>query len=73
MESFQKLHEWHQTKVGLVVFGLLELVLAYIIGSKAIDTANLWEYALTILLIIGAIHNFVKAIILTSGKGKKRS
>lgn len=69
MDSIQKLHVWHQTKVGLVVFGLLELVIAYILGSIAIDTANLWAYAITILLVAGAIHNFVKAV---THKGDKR-
>lgn len=72
MDSLQKLHQWHQARTGLVAFGLLELAAAYIVGSKAIDTANLWEYALAILFLLGVIHNFVKAIIYKSDKGSQK-
>jgi hypothetical protein len=53
-----KLHKWHQTKRGLFIFGLAELLAAYLIGSRALDTGSLIEYFLAVVLFIGALHNF---------------
>lgn len=57
-----KLHKWHQTKRGLLIFGLIELLAAYLIGSRAIDTGSLIEYFLTFVFLIGALHNFSRLI-----------
>jgi hypothetical protein len=45
-----------------VTFGIIELALAYALVSRAIDTGSLWQYGLGVLLAIGAIQNFVKAV-----------
>lgn len=57
-----KLHKWHQTKRGLAVFGLIELVAAYLLGSRALDTGSLIEYFLATVLFVGALHNFFRLI-----------
>jgi len=57
-----KLHKWHQTKRGLLIFGLIELLAAYLMGSRAIDTGSLIEYGLAIVFFVGAIHNFAKLV-----------
>ena len=55
----QTIDKWHKTRQGHIVFGLLELGLAYIIASLAIDTGSLLQYAVAIILFAGAIQNFV--------------
>lgn len=56
------LHSWHQTKLGLIVFTVLELGLVYGFASLAIDRGNLWWYILTLVFLIGALQNFIKLI-----------
>lgn len=58
----KKLHKWHQTRQGLLVFGLVELLAGYLVGSRAIDTGSLIEYFLAIVFFVGALHNFVRLI-----------
>lgn len=61
-KALKQLEAWHQTKRGLVFFGLLELVLAYLVGSNAINTGSWAQYAITLLLLVGGLHNFIKLI-----------
>ncbi len=57
-----KVHEFHKTKQGYLVFGLVELIAVYFVGSVALDTANMFIYALTVILFIGAVVNLVNAM-----------
>jgi hypothetical protein len=56
------LHKWHQTKLGLLVFGLIELAIAYGFASLAIDRGNLLYYLLTLIFLVGALQNIFKLI-----------
>lgn len=58
----KKLDVWHKTKLGFLIFGLLELSIAYGFASLAIDRGNLWYYLLALLFLVGALQNFVKLI-----------
>jgi hypothetical protein len=58
----EKIHNWHQTKTGLAVFALLELVGAYVFASWSINSGNLLDYLFTLLFLIGALQNFVKFV-----------
>ncbi|HSX27727.1 MAG TPA: hypothetical protein VLG25_03000 [Patescibacteria group bacterium] len=70
-ESTSKLEAWHRTKVGHTVFGTIELVLAYLIGSRAIDTGSWWEYFLTVFFLLGVAQNFTRLIgLVFKGNGK---
>ena len=64
---------WHKTKLGYAVMGVLELVLAYVLGSRAIDTGSMWQYLLAVILFIGSLHNFYQLIrsVVSKGHGKK--
>jgi hypothetical protein len=67
----KQLDKWHQTKPGLLVFGLLELALAYGFASLAIDRGNLWWYILTLVFLVGSLQNLFKLIgALLRGKHK---
>ncbi len=57
-----KLEQWHQTRTGLLVFGLVELAIAYGFASLAIDHGNLWWYLLTLIFLVGALQNLFKFI-----------
>jgi hypothetical protein len=57
-----KLHIWHQTRLGLLVFALVELVIAYVFASLAIDRGNLWWYLLTLIFFVGSLQNLFRLI-----------
>lgn len=58
----QKLAQWHNKKLGLLVFAVIELAIAYGFASWAIDSGNLWLYLLAIVFLIGFFQNLVKLI-----------
>ena len=58
----QKLNQWHQTKLGLIIFGLAELILAYSFASLAIDLGNFFYYFLTLFFLVGSLQNLFKLI-----------
>jgi F0F1-type ATP synthase membrane subunit a len=60
--NLQAIDKWHKTRVGHLTFGLFELLAVYLFASLAIDSGSLWQYAVTFLLFIGAIQNFVRVI-----------
>ncbi len=57
-----KIDAWHKTKPGLLLFGLVELAIAYGFASLSIDRGNLWWYLLTLIFLAGALQNIVKLI-----------
>ena len=68
-----KLVAWHKTKLGLFVFAVLELILAYTFVSLAIDKGNFLYYILTLALLFGCLQNIVKLIgKFTHGTHRKR-
>ena len=62
MKMIRKFDTWHQTKVGLLVMGLIELGVAYGFVSLSIDRGNLWWYLLTIIFFVGALQNLARLI-----------
>jgi hypothetical protein len=57
------LDKWHKTRVGLLTFGLVELLLAYGAASWAVDSGNFLVYAATIILLVGGLQNLTKLVI----------
>ncbi len=58
----EKLDRWHKTRLGLLVFALIELAITYGFASLAIDRGNLWWYLLTLIFLVGALQNFFKLL-----------
>jgi hypothetical protein len=58
----QKLDKWHKTKLGLLVFAIFELVIAYVFASLAIDRGNFLWYLLALIFLVGFLQNLVKLI-----------
>lgn len=68
----QDIDKFHQTKKGRLIFGGAELVLAYIVISRAIHTGSIWQYLLFALLLIGGANNLIKAFTLKNNVKAKR-
>ncbi len=62
MNLFKRSDNWLKTRKGFTTLGVVLLVLAYISGSRAIDTGSLWEYAIALLSLVGGVQNLVRAI-----------
>ena len=58
----KQLDRWHATKLGHMVFGLVELVLAYWFASLSVDRGNLWWYLLTLVFLVGTLRNLFALI-----------
>ena len=67
----KQLDKWHKTKTGLLVFGLIELALAYAFVSLSIDRGNFWWYLLTLLFLVGALQNLFR-FLGSFNNGKRR-
>ncbi len=58
----QRIEEFHKTKPGFAVFGLVELALSYSFISLALNSGNLLDYTLAVALFVGFVQNFAKLI-----------
>lgn len=57
-----KLDKWHKTRLGLLVFGVIELGVSYGFICLAIDRGNLWWYILSLIFLVGSLQNIVKLV-----------
>jgi hypothetical protein len=55
-----KLDNFHKTKSGYLLFGLIEMAAAYGFISLSIDRGNLCFYLLTLVFLVGALQNLLK-------------
>jgi hypothetical protein len=68
---FKQLDRWHKTRVGLFIFAIIELALAYMFVSLAIDKGSFLYYLLTLIFLVGGLQNIFK-LIGTFFHGKRR-
>lgn len=57
-----RLDSWHKTRQGYLTFGAVELLLCYVVASFAINNGSLLFYAAAIVLLYGAVRNFVLSV-----------
>jgi hypothetical protein len=57
-----KLDKWHKTRLGLLVFAILELAITYGFLSLSIDRGNFFWYLITLVFLVGFLQNFIKLI-----------
>jgi len=62
MKTLTQINQFHQTRPGLIVFGLVELGLAYLFASLAINSGSLWEWLLVLIFRVGTLQNFGRLI-----------
>lgn len=60
--NIEALDKFHKTRRGYFVFGLVELGVAYLFASLAIDSGDWWEYVLAIVFLFGFLQNFVRMV-----------
>lgn len=60
--NLERLDKFHKTRPGHLVFGLIELLMAYGFASWAIDTGNLLWWIATAFLLLGVAQNFIQAV-----------
>jgi hypothetical protein len=60
--SLQALDKFHKTRIGYVVFGLVELAMCYGFVDWAIDSGNLLWWAAVVILFVIALQDLVHAI-----------
>jgi hypothetical protein len=58
----QRVTEWHQKRIGLFVFAVIELTIAYGFASLSIDRGNLWWYLLTLVFLVGTLRNLLRLV-----------
>lgn len=69
----KQLDKWHRTKIGLLVFALFELAIAYGFASLSIDRGNPLYYLLAFIFLVGTLQNLTKLIgNISHGKHVKR-
>lgn len=68
--NLKQLDQFHKTRPGHVVFGLVELALAYLCASLAVNSGSLWEWTVALILLIGFLQNLYRAV--TNRKGVAR-
>ena len=44
------------------ILGVVGLVVAYVLGSRALDTGSWWQYLGTLVMVIISVRLFVRAI-----------
>jgi hypothetical protein len=58
----KQLDKWHKTKLGYLVFAVVELAIAYGFASLSIDRGNLWWYLFTLIFFVGGLKNVFRFI-----------
>lgn len=61
--NLNDIDKFHKTRLGHLVFGVVELGLAYVLALKALDTGNLIIWTLTIVLLVGFLQNIVRMVL----------
>jgi hypothetical protein len=65
--NLRAIDQFHKTRLGYLVFGLVELGLASLVSFKAIGTGSLWLWTLTFILLVGFLQNFGRMAITGHG------
>jgi len=60
--NMQKLDEFHKTRPGYLVFGLIELAMAYGFADWALADGSIWWWIVSFLLLFGALQNLVHSV-----------
>jgi uncharacterized membrane protein HdeD (DUF308 family) len=68
----EAIDKWHKTRTGYAVFGMAELALTYLLISLAIDSGNLLEYGLGIIILCGGVVNIIRVFRIKNNEHKKR-
>ena len=60
--NIESIDKFHKTRLGYLVFGLVELGLALLALNWAIDSGSLWVWTLAFITLFGFLQNFVRML-----------
>lgn len=60
--NLQATQKFHKTRLGYLIFGLVELSLAYLLSLLALGSGDLWEWVLAFIFLFGFLQNFVRML-----------
>jgi hypothetical protein len=69
--AIRQMDKFHDTRRGKLVFATAELLIAFGFFVWAVDTGELWQYALTIIFFIGGARNLFGAVYANNHDRKK--
>jgi hypothetical protein len=55
--------KFHKTRLGFLVFGLVELGLSIVFLNLAIPSGDWWEWLLALIFLVGFLQNFGRMIV----------
>lgn len=58
----ERLDKFHKTRIGYLVFGLVELAMAYGFVNWALASGDWWLWIIVLFLSAGTVQNFMHAI-----------
>jgi hypothetical protein len=53
---------WRYTWHGRLLWALVDLVIAIIFGSLAVNSGTLWQWGVAILFLLNGVYNFVRFV-----------
>lgn len=60
--SLKTIGKFHNTRIGFLVFGLVELGLSLAFVDRAIPSGDWWEWLIALILGVGFVQNFGRSI-----------
>jgi len=70
MTRLERLDQFHKTRLGYAVFGLVELAMAWGFADWALDTGAWYWWVATAFLLLGVLQNFGQ-LVMTFVRRKK--
>jgi hypothetical protein len=61
--NLRTIDKFHKTRVGYLVFGLVELAAAAVFINWALGSGDWWQWLLTAILLFGALQNLVRSVV----------
>jgi hypothetical protein len=71
--NLQAIDKFHKTRLGYLVFGLVELGLAAWLAGLALNSGSLWEWVLAVILLFGFLQNFGRMLFVKRNRGEKHA
>jgi hypothetical protein len=55
--NVQTIDKFHKTRLGYLVFGLVELGISYLLANAALGSGDWWEWLLAFVFLFGFLQN----------------
>ena len=62
-DQLASIDKFHKTRLGYLVFGLVELGLSYLFAIWAMDNGAWWEWLIAFIFLLGGLQNLVKMLV----------